>query len=447
MKYSIPTVLQLTVLTLFCFSTSLTATDTPFFGNAAPEFAFVETEVSASPGEVVQVCLIRETSTNAFGKNSTQVVDAGGDNDHSLFTGEINVTFLPGVDKACFDLPIKEHLTEANYELELLGSEEELLLNVESKELLCGSIPKYTTVAAKDAAAMDRYGNYYSKEVIEIPEDLKSYSDCGCDELGINLTNFEPFFEDCAYETGEGFNHPTLGPARRTVFCAALQYLDQLIVPNKSVCNPEDHKKVNIQVLPSNEPANYPLALSPIASNIGGYASAYYSARDFYIGIEYPWPWIVINSGVSPLFGEDNLYHALTRINFSNPNWNLEYTSESTPEDRSDLYSLVLHELTHAIGFSSAFNNTSGLLGSREGTGSYFGFDPHIQITYPEVSSTLNLLVNGTSEGYPFSNSWEFNADVDGLGVNDPEDPSDLHSSCQEGEPHLTFKGLVSSYP
>jgi hypothetical protein len=391
------------------------------------------------------------------GVNHADIVVGDGGNSLLPYTAKRIVRFGPGVRTICYELGLPEELT-SSYKLVILGTKASIKIDVsKSKKVrMCGPVPITTPTPFEEAAAMDVFGNYYSEDAIRIPAKAVTVSslnginssNCGCDQLGFELNLFEPYFEDCIYGTGEGFDQQEEGPLRRAAFCAALVYLEGLIVPNESVCSPDEEKRVNVQVLPYSQPNDYPVSLAPIPESVLGYAVPFYRARHEE-GISYSWPWRVINGGEYPFL--EDFYHASVRLNFVDYTWHLDYDNEVGDGDY-DLYSVILHELTHALGFISSFNSTAGALGSREGSGRYVNFDQHLQINYEDLPSPLNipqnLIKNRASDyGYLFSNSWLFNPLVDGLGINDPNDPSDLHTSCSEVGTHVTFDGGISDYP
>lgn len=422
----------------------------------SPEFKFTETVVVGVPGETVEVCVERDIKSGDGGVFDLSV-SLNGERAQFPFINKVSVRFSLGAPTACFDLAIAKTVIN-DCVLSLPGSEEVLRVLVkEGKEMrMCGPVQHTSSVSADDAWAVDAFGNYYSESAIKLPKIIENTSNsnaaenavntnCGCDDLGFSLNIFEPYFEDCIYGTSGGFDDATNGIERRTAFCAALTYMEQLITPNETICNPSnEEKRVNIKILPYIQPNDYPVELAPISELVLGYATPFYRTRQDN-GVSYTWPWRVINGGDYPFL--DEVYHASIRLNFTHVSWHLNYNADVS-DGNYDLYSVVLHELTHAIGFISSFNSTSGELGSRSGAGQYLNYDQHLKVHTDNSAPPANLIENDDSEyGFSFSNSWHFNTEVDGLGINDPDDPSDLHSSCPQTGPLVVFGGEVSDFP
>lgn len=369
------------------------------------------------------------------------------DNDSNL---DFPLEFEGNTTQQCFTLDITEEMQGNTYQVTLEnieggnnaieGMDNVLELIIERAEgVLCGIVPQLGEVEAWDAAATDRFRNYYNEEQVRIIRNANRMEDCDCQPFGIDPGIFNIIFEDCTLSTESGFDDAVLGESRRRVVCAVLSYLNDLIVPNESICHPEEERKVNIQVQPS---TTIGTGLPPFNDNNLAYASPYFTTWPGYIGIDYPAPWIIINSGEYPQGLGENHHHALVRINFEDYNWytNLEdimplYDSE---EELYDLYSVALHEICHAIGFASAFNNTQGLVGSREGQGTYFPFDQFLQIDDSNQPDLVPLIKNGGSQnGFSFSPKWFFNL----------SNANDMHGSCPGTGPDMTFKGASGNYP
>ncbi|MEO0728107.1 MAG: T9SS type A sorting domain-containing protein, partial [Bacteroidota bacterium] len=286
--------------------------------------------------------------------------------------------------------------------------------------------------------------------MIAVPISVSSQlgGGCGCDEFipdGIELSLFQAFFEDCTLGTGSGFAEEALddqgqsiGRNRREVFCAVLQYLENIIVPNESVCDPGVQQRVNIQVQPSFALEDYigDDDLPPFNPQVIGYASFYLPRFDGYFGdvggIIHPAPWVVINSGVSPFVSNLDSYHALARFNFADfGDMNTDYENPVT--EGRDLYSVVLHEVMHCLGFASAFTAPGNFLGNTTpgGEGIYFPFDEFL--TYNGQPVIERSLPEGN---FPLGGRFTFNDEL----LYD-----DLFGICGGDDgTHLIFNGEIA---
>lgn len=173
---------------------------------------------------------------------------------------------------------------------------------------------------------------------------------------------------DLYFEVGSGMEGSTPTEiARRNVICQVFSDLSQFIqTPNSSV-------KVNILVKNINpELPGYNAISNPnpaATSGVLGLATGYYvvpSGAPLSInGIADNEIWKTINSGidsytnvVSPLITTAGpgagFYHGMVAFNFSNPgmNWHLDLTTP-TATSLHDMYTVALHEVTHALGFAS----------------------------------------------------------------------------------------------
>eukprot|EP01036_Dinobryon_divergens_P044977 gene44978-60041_t len=160
--------------------------------------------------------------------------------------------------------------------------------------------------------------------------------------------------------------------ARRNVLCQVFTDISAFITPaNPSV-------KVNIWIRNIGNIVTY-----PINSGVLGGATSFYvvpTVTPNVGGIIDGQVWKTINSGVdaytnvaSPLVtagampGAGNFYHAMMGFNFvDSPTviWHTDLTT-TTASGKFDLYSVALHEATHALGFTSMIGPNGGsVLGS-----------------------------------------------------------------------------------
>ena len=201
--------------------------------------------------------------------------------------------------------------------------------------------------------AYDKDGNQYRLEDILIDHTLPSSRAVGgnCTSTGYFVLHFD---------NGSGMENANdlVHQERRDVFCQLFFDLSEFIVPT-SVTN-EVHIWVrNIAEL--NAPAN---AL--------GVATSFYvtpQMQNPVSGISDGMLWQTINSGldsytnvVSPLMSstdpnsEDGIfYHGMMAFNFAQT-WHTNLATVAAA-GTFDLYSVGLHEITHALGFASLINN------------------------------------------------------------------------------------------
>jgi hypothetical protein len=211
----------------------------------------------------------------------------------------------------------------------------------------------------------DRYGK-------KIP-----LSDLLIDKKGGGTKSIGPLcssgYFDLYFEVGSGMegNSP-IELARRAVVCQVFSDLSQFIeTPNPSIHVNILIKNINTELSGFNPTTNPNPAAS---SNVLGLATSYYVlpslGPNIIGGIADNEIWKTINSGIdsytnvaSPLSSTSSsnngsgYYHGMVALNFNNPsiNWHLNL-SQNTSNGLYDLYSVILHEVTHALGFASLIN-------------------------------------------------------------------------------------------
>jgi len=198
----------------------------------------------------------------------------------------------------------------------------------------------------------DRFGNKYSLEDIRVDTRIDSN---GTQKTVLLCT---AGYFDLFFESGSGMEGTTpIELARRNVLCQVFSDLSQFITPA------DPNVRVNIWV---RSIAN--IVSNPSTSGVLGLASGFYTVpagAPTFSGIVDNEIWKTINSGTnsytnvaSPLnsLGGPNasFYHGVVAFNFSNTsiNWHTNL-SQTTTAGLYDMYTIALHEATHALGFAS----------------------------------------------------------------------------------------------
>jgi len=210
----------------------------------------------------------------------------------------------------------------------------------------------------------DHYGNSYNLSDIMINKDSR-----GRDNL--KTTNSTPFscgYYNLYFETDSGMENTSnpIHVARRDVLCRVLTDLSNFI--NSPLTTNGLNNKVNIWVRDINNvvpPEYINQALGAASSfytvpgvpnfDFGGIVDneiwkTIHLGKDSYFGIFFP---LQTNNNGQPQF-----YHGMMTFNFYSPDieWNTSLTSTSFP-DKYDLYTVILHEMIHALGFESLIDS------------------------------------------------------------------------------------------
>lgn len=252
----------------------------------------------------------------------------------------------------------------------------------------------------------DRFGSKYSLEDIRI--DTRTDSN-GVQKSVLLCTGG---YFDLYFEAGCGMDGSSATEiARRNVLCQVFSDLSNFITPaNPSV-------RVNIWV---RNIAN--IVSNPSTSGVLGLASGFYtvpSSAPTFSGIVDNEIWKTINSGTnsytnvtSPLnsLGGPNasFYHGIVAFNFSNPsiNWHTNL-SLTTSTGLYDMYTIALHEATHALGFASLID-ASGVSKLGAGNQYYSRYDLFLR-----TSTNQPLITNsGTCSLYNFGFNPSLNSNV-----------------------------------
>lgn len=178
-----------------------------------------------------------------------------------------------------------------------------------------------------------------------------------------NVLLCQPGYFDLYFETGSGMEITTdpIHAARRAVVCAVFEDISNFIQSPLNLTG----ERVNVWFRDIGQIVN-----SPSTSGVLGAASPYYvlpPPNSSITGIVDNVVWTTINSGIdgytnvfSPL-SSGGFFHNFIALNFENINFNWNLLENPTGANEYDLYSVVLHEAIHALGFSSQidFDGTS----------------------------------------------------------------------------------------
>lgn len=270
------------------------------------------------------------------------------------------------------------------------------------------TIPKYTY--------FDRFGNNYCNLNIKDP--------CATSEInqrsivpGVNFTGspnrtssgglFKLYVSDLQNGLTTGF-----GNTSNTVFLDVITQvfsdLDAMLVHPPSSCgNP--FVPVNIEIQSINSPG----------SGILGEASPYWENLGETNGILHNEVWKGICSGAN----DPNLWDGFIRINLGYSNWYTGYDG-NVPAGKVDLYTVVLHEVLHAMGFASLIAQDGKSKRWANGTPSnlYNIFDQNLKFeNAPAIINNAPLITN--SGGYNTLYNINSNPAID------------LRSGCQNPTP------------
>ncbi len=243
----------------------------------------------------------------------------------------------------------------------------------------------------------DQLGNKYN--LIDIQTDRERVS-----KSGAILTTSNPIvagYFNLFFETNSGMENDTnpIHLARRNVVIQVFQDISAFI--NSPLSTNGLNNKVNIWVRDINQ-------INGVPSTVLGLATAFYNMPNNtatgFGGIADNEIWKTIHAGVnsytnvtSPLIaagissGTSGIfYHGMMAFNFSNYTWNTNrgVLANST---QYDLYTTVLHEVTHALGFVSLIGET-GSSKFANGFNYYSRYDKFLK-----TSLNQNLLVSGST--------------------------------------------------
>lgn len=202
------------------------------------------------------------------------------------------------------------------------------------------------------------------------------------------------------YSTVSGAGGKTLGEERREVVCAVLRDLSRLIE------RPQQSEPVRIQVRGFYQKGNAAAAR----------ASSVFIGRTGETGILDGAVWTTLNSGRDAYTGLERApeCHGFIEVNFA-VEFNVHY--DDIEFKGVDMYTVVLHEMIHALGFGSFILPEGVSAGSRQSTGYYSRYDTYL---YVKKETDMIPLVVNTNGCY----ATQFNPRIGS---------ADLLSDCAEG--------------
>ena len=227
------------------------------------------------------------------------------------------------------------------------------------------SLPTFTPDGLFDKV-FDQNGNQYNITDLIIANQIRSPNNVLLRTVPVNCSSnsiFSLFFED-----GSGMepvaNDPIqngINAGRRAVACQVFQDLSDFLTNASSPLQPTSNVKVNIWVRNITNINNVGAGTLGLASSFfnmpsnataGGIADneiwkTIHNGVDSYTNVTAP---IATTAGSSN--GSGIFYHGLMAFDFTNFTWNTNTSQQATAAEY-DLYTVILHEVTHALGFAS----------------------------------------------------------------------------------------------
>jgi hypothetical protein len=195
---------------------------------------------------------------------------------------------------------------------------------------------------------------------------------------------FRLIFQDMINATGAGFDDLAWGPLRRNVVCDVVNYIESVIdIPsNIGATDPTIDIIFNLSV---NTPTSGLLASAAPVFSANFYTATPTITPGYYGGYLYDY----ITTGVKP---DINSEEAQVTVNFGH---DYTYFTSIIGDCQYDFFSIILHELTHGLGFFSMGIDNSGVLSSRFASNVFSKLDEHY--LYYNNGSTFDKLFSITT--------------------------------------------------
>ncbi|MBK8368162.1 MAG: hypothetical protein IPL10_12300 [Bacteroidetes bacterium] len=291
---------------------------------------------------------------------------------------------------------------------------------------------------AKLDTVFDQNGNKFSLNDIRIDTTTRSVPPFGKTTQLCTSGYFDLYFE-----TGSGMEGTSqVEIDRRAVVCQVFSDISAFM-PSPLTSNGLGNRvKIwvrDVNNIPGGNAGVLGLALAYYniaASTNGGIADneiwkTIHSGYDSYTGVTSP----LISTG-----NAGNFYHGYMAFNFSGINWNTVLATNTIAVNQYDLYTVVLHEVTHALGFASLINY-NGL--SKMGTAyNYFNrFDLFLK------KGSQNLITNSgacsSMYGYQFNSSLSSTVVVPGCTIT-PTPTTSVGSDLTTCSVSITYSGSTN---
>ncbi|HMI08626.1 MAG TPA: hypothetical protein VK528_13840, partial [Flavobacterium sp.] len=297
----------------------------------------------------------------------------------------------------------------------------------------------------------DQYGNKYKLSDIAISKETVTPKGTSRSAILCSSGMFDLYFE-----TGSGMEDPSnpTHNARRAVVCQVFQDLSNFI--NSPLQNVGNTTRVKIWVRDLGQ-----IVSNPSTSGVLGLATAFYNMPVNSGGIIDNEIWKTIHSGADsytnvtdPIIstnpnpgGSGTYYHGMMAFNFVNPvvSWHTNLSAVA-PAGLFDLYSVVLHEVTHALGFASLINydGTSKFGGAFN---YYTRYDKFLKDNAASQFLIANPGACSTMYGYSFNSSLSNSILHPGCGLNPPVSGGSLdHTVCSSAIKYVSPGATVPVY-
>lgn len=275
-----------------------------------------------------------------------------------------------------FHLQKKPRFQEAFFLLLLILSFLKTSAQQGSPTSFCGTTAKFVSQFGIDTTHHDRFE--LSNTVPQSSFEAQAIDTCG---------KFRVFYEDLLSTNPHvGFGDPTLGATRRSTYCAVLSYIQSVF----DFSNIPSSDLICLYVAKSYAPSAGSLA--PRGTTFYAEASPYYIIPSGG-GVVNGYVNDYMRSGSNPNPGS---YHACIMVNFDSTysddtskttviNYQNDYTATFV-NCNVDLFSTLLHETTHAMGWLS-------LLQFLPTTGAYYQSNMTPSFSFPNVVTSLDTAI------------------------------------------------------